>query len=302
MLSSRNNICLLSLVVSLVMILSSLPDAHAASIDELYKASAGNEEFVAPDSKELETAEELFVQTIKGAVPTAQLKKRWHDLRFDLVEIDESGKSWIILKEQERYRTGRGFYLIHKNSQSANLLQMPHRFHDRMTGEIGVAMIRSGGFAIGAWNSVPRWRFRDGVKIESDLAHRDNSYLTALTSAFLRLHPAGAIIQLHGYEVTKRKQAEARDSDAIISSGSRSVNRRVRTAAACIRQNSNLQVLIYPEDVRELGGTTNSIGRLASKSGNHGFVHLELSDAYRKKLVADRNEQDRLGACLGKAQ
>lgn len=272
--------------------------AFAESLHDAFTASAGHEEYRNPDAAELKRAEELFVKTLSGSLPFDRLQREWSDLKFDLLKLNEGGASYLVLREQEQYRCGRGFYIFRQGGAKTAMLQMPHRFHDKMTGEIGLALFKTGQFSTGAWNSIPRWKKRGGVKVDADLVHRDATYLSALTSAFLRQQPTGFVVQLHGFEGSKRREPVARKADMVISSGSRTVTRQVRALAECIAVNRRLQVLIYPEDTRELGATTNTIGHLMARQGSMGFIHLELNHAYRRQLVDDSVEQARFATCI----
>ncbi len=44
------------------------------------------------------------------------------------------------------------------------------------------------------------------------------------------------------------------------------------------------KVKIYPTEVKELGGTTNSQADLMGKQGHDGFLHVEMSLPFRQRL------------------
>lgn len=152
-----------------------------------------------------------------------------------------------------------------------------------------------------AWNTVPRWYGENGSRVDADLAHHPHSYFTALTRAFLRAAPRGTVAQLHGFDGGKRKSRNGSGADVIISSGSKNVTTGVRKASSCISRVADAKVLVYPADVRELGGTTNSIGLLMRSLGSSRFIHLELSDGFRTWLRKDQSLRAVMNQCLEEA-
>jgi hypothetical protein len=285
----------------LVSLLGILPagDAVSADIEALLHDASRDGRYRQPDDRELKKAEELFVETLSGK-PLAALRPGWNELHFDLEEVTERGSTMLLVKEQGGFRTGRGFYLIRRGGIPL-LLQMPHSFKDENTRRIGYEMALEGKCTAAAWNTVPRWYDENGTRVDADLAHLGASYFTALTRAFLRVRPAGIVAQLHGFAPEKRKSVRAAQADVIISSGRRSVTQAVRDASGCLGKDPSFKVLVYPTDVRELGGTGNAIGRLMGESGNNGFVHLELSGDLRSKLINSAAKRSLLNQCLAGA-
>lgn len=284
-----------------VIVASVMATAHPAfaksdHIGTLLREASNERDYRQPGDRELRRAEELFARTFKGE-PLSALKKGWRELDFDLIEVAAGDGPFLLLQESKGHRTGRGFYLIRK-SGLALMLQMPHSFKDEQTRRIGLDMAIAGKYAAAAWNTVPRWYDVSGGRIDADLAHKPQSYFTALTQGFLRAFPGGTVAQLHGFEKRKRKSIPGASADVIVSSGTKTVTQEVRKFAACLGEDSGTKVMIYPVDVQELGGTTNTVGRLMKVAGSSGFIHLEMSDEFRTGLRQDESRRTRMNRCL----
>lgn len=148
----------------------------------------------------------------------------------------------------------------------------------------------AGSFQAAAWNTVPR--------AESDLAHSDTSYFNTLTQAFGSLSSEGHTIQIHGFAQGKRKTLAGEQADAIVSNGTQLGNETIDALDNCLGLSTAYTVLSYPEEVQELGGTTNSQGKTLRLLGNHGFVHLELSYPFRKAASRSNALQNTLASRL----
>jgi len=123
--------------------------------------------------------------------------------------------------------------------------------------------------------------------------------MTAFSRAFAAAYPRELIIQLHGYDVSSRKSRSGAESGAILSATHASPSARLRTAAACMREHVDPATLLYGADVRELGGTTNTIARALQADGRDVFVHLEMGLPLRELLASDRDKRRALLECFG---
>ncbi len=273
--------------------------AEGAGIGTLLRQASRDGVYRHPDDRELRQAEELFVRTLKGE-SAVDLKEGWGKLNFELLEVAEGKEQFILLRERKEYKSGRGFYLLRRGGLPL-MLQMPHSFKDEQTRRIGLDMALEGRCMVAAWNTVPRWYEENGSRVDADLAHMDGTYFTALTRAFLRVSPRGTVAQLHGFEGGKRKSRRGADADVIVSSGTKNATAGVRKAAACLGAKSDAKVLVYPDNVRELGATTNVIGRLMADSGSSRFIHLEMSNEFRSGLRKNASLRASLNRCLEEA-
>lgn len=273
--------------------------AECADIGTVLREASRDGIYRQPGDQELLRAEDLFSRTLKGE-PAAALKEGWRKLNFEMLTVSAGNGEFLLLREKEGYRTGRGFFLVRRGGIPL-LLQMPHSFKDEQTRRIGLDMVMEGRCTTAAWNTVPRWYDENGSRIDADLAHHPHSYFTALTRAFLRVTPRGTVAQLHGFDGGKRTSRSGAGADVIISSGSKNVTTGVRKASSCISRGAGAEVLVYPADIRELGGTTNSIGLLMESLGSSSFIHLEMSDGFRSRLRKDRSLRAVMNQCLEEA-
>ena len=133
---------------------------------------------------------------------------------------------------------------------------------------------------------MPR-SFKDrGNVVNADMAHLPQSYYRAFSQAFAAVFPAGHILQLHGFAKQKRTTSAGARADIIISSGTNPPSPVVLATGGCLKQRlTGREVYIYPQDVLELGGVTNTIGHSLRDVGHAGFIHLELSKQLRERMI-----------------
>ncbi|WP_375171786.1 hypothetical protein [Marinobacter sp.] len=218
-------------------------------------------------------------------------------------QLEQVGFGWHQLDDgvlllTDANERGLGHYLFRLTSDSPLMVQAPHQFFDRHSGELALNLFLAGRGSVLALNSAHRRtpiRHRSG---KADLAHLEGTVFDALTRAFSQTRPDAAVVQLHGFAAGKRKSPEGRRADLIVSSGQRWLQPQAAEFAACFAESGRWQVLRYPVDVGELGGTTNVQGALLRRLGNNRFVHLELSRPLRDRLRVDRAEFDRFSGCV----
>ena len=204
----------------------------------------------------------------------------------------------LLIEEPAGSCRGGGSYLLRQGAGAIPLLiSAPHRNADLLTGTLTMRFFIEGQARAAAWNSVPR---RSAcAEDESDIARLERHPFTAFTSAFARAHPNGRVVQVHGFDVGRRRTAEARAASVILSSGSRDISPTLESIAACLRHDlPSLNVALFPLDVSELGATRNAQGRSLRDIGFQGFVHAELSLELRRRLVEDAGLRQGFLACL----
>ncbi|MBD3649214.1 MAG: hypothetical protein HUJ31_17600 [Pseudomonadales bacterium] len=167
-------------------------------------------------------------------------------------------------------------------------IQAPHGFSDLETDGVARALFAQGKFAALAINGVPRY--------EGDQAHIDNASFQLAAGAFYK-QTRGVVVQLHGFSPKKRRDPAARVADLIISNGTRKSTVATRKIAGCMKEIFP-NVLVYPDDTSELGGTTNTVGHHLQSHGHDNFYHLEFSYEARQQLVEDESRVKHLGNCL----
>jgi hypothetical protein len=210
--------------------------------------------------------------------------------------LTEPFTGWLI-NEPPGDERGRGEYLLRADAyRNPLLLSAPHRTADRFTGRITLRLFMETGAAAAAWNSVPR---RSALGGASDLARLERHPFTAFATAFAESFPDGRIVQLHGFEPARRTTEQARSASVILSNGSGSSSATLLTIAGCLRTRlPSDEVLVFPDDVKELGATRNAQGAALRRTHFQGFVHAELSLQFRERLMQDHHLLEEFGRCL----
>lgn len=265
----------------------------SASPEMMLEQSLGGD--YAPVSREAaDRAERLFRRLLENRETTEDDLGAWMDLGFSLQQLKAGGETLLALSETPQAKEGRGFFLFReKASHGRHILQAPHRRYDRGTGDLVLQLFDEGAFRAAVWNTIHR---REG-----DLARLERSYFTALA----RATGSGGrdwTIQIHGFAKQKRKTPAGRASDIILSSGQDFVAPALRRLAGCLGAPLGLRVALYPEEVEELGGTRNPVGRTLRWMGADRFLHLELSAEAREALSGDPRARAALVRCLGELE
>ena len=201
-----------------------------------------------------------------------------------------------MLRERADQRRGRGFYALRASAGAPILLQAPHQYYDAYTGAIARKLFLESDAVAAAWNTASRHQTK-----ASDLVHIQNSYCHAQSRAFATLHPQGLILQLHGFSAGKRKSAAGRGAAAIVSNGTRTPSPAATALAACLSSHLGIPALLYPRDVQELGATRNTVAADLRRQKFTGFVHLEMSEALRRRLTNDTAARQVLIQCVREA-
>ncbi|WP_126173418.1 hypothetical protein [Altericroceibacterium xinjiangense] len=196
---------------------------------------------------------------------------------------------------------GGGIYAVRPPAEDPLPLFIgaPHRGADRLTGTITYRLFLERNPAAAAWNSIPRRADGECGQGGSDIAHIRRHFFTAFSSAFAEAYPAGRVVQIHGFDVNRRTTAPARASAVILSGGTDRVTPAVQAVGDCLKvELPNHPVLLFPVDTQELGARTNTQGQALRSAGFGGFVHVELSLAFRQELAGDASLRAQLGQCL----
>jgi hypothetical protein len=268
--------------LSLVGALSVLP-AQANDLESQLKMAFGKAQFVAPENSELQRVAKNF----KQAFNDNESKVDWHQSAMER----QNFPGFIIIKEQNSMRQGRGFFALRQSETNKWLLQAPHADTDLYTGKIASRLFLEGSFKAAQWNTVSR-------KMLADMAHLPGTYWQAFTEAFAEKYPDGKIIQIHGFDQNTRKTKTGAETDMILSAGHMDPPQWLKQTAACLKSAFPGQVSLYPADVKELGGTTNSQGELLHQLGHKGFLHIEMSQKMRQQLLDHSEVRHLLIQCL----
>jgi len=257
------------------------------SLEHRVRSASRESSYQHPSIDELRAAERLFTRTLRADEPVEVLRDAWAGSHFELKAVELHDQPLWLLRESEGHQVGRGFYAFRPNATMPVAIQSPHSFGDRRTRELTARLFVDSDFAAAAFNTV----HRDIM----DAAHSHNCLLNSFTTAFLRVHRDDAFVcQLHGFSRSKRTTDRGRNSDLIVSNGTRLGAHWTQRTVTVFRDHwPNVAVRLFPDDVSELGATTNHQGRIILQSGLGRFLHLEMSaelrdDLYR--LPAPRGE------------
>jgi len=265
--------------------------AQAGELEKLWTQASGNDSFQTPKSEELAQANQLF----KASLNNQDAGAAWSGLAmesFDNAQVR-------IIRELPSHRQGRGFFALSLDPNAKHwLLQAPHGDSDLFTGKIAALLFEQGDFKGAQWNTVPRDTAIPNSADTADMAHLSDSYWQAFTQAFAEQWPGGRVVQIHGFNQSARSSKAAADSDMIVSAGHTHPPVWIQQAAQCLKTAFPNRVLLYPFDVKELGGTQNSQNQLLSAMQFQGFLHIELSKPMREALLAKSDVRQRLLDCL----
>ncbi len=249
------------------------------------------------NSADLQRAEELFGAMFKGDF-TKNLFSAWSRLGMTLSTVN-SGSTTFYKLAPTASREGSGYYLFRPAPALPVTLQAPHQFHDRHTGHIAELLFLEHSAAALALNSAHRFRVdnRSSSAVYADLAHNAASPMMAFTRAFATFYNNGKIVQIHGFARNKRDNQFNRRKAFIISGGTRWVTPTSAEVATCLAQQFS-DVALFPRDINELGGTTNSMASWLALIGHKGFIHIEIDAINRKNLLNKRQLRDAFWSCL----
>lgn len=227
---------------------------------------------------------ELWELIASGGAASARLEEELGALDLTLEELDHSGQRWLLLREGgEAWRGAGGFLFRLGEVEHEVVLQAPHSFHDRGTGELAYEAFKATSVRGFFFNSLHRhhsYPKRQASTHPADLAHTTRSAFHSLSVSWLERFEAGRIVQLHGFDASGRRG----DWDVILSVGVRS-----EVGVGLDRLRDRLIPLLgatarYPEDVRQLGATSNTLAKWCAARAPGRFVHVELSPAARARF------------------
>lgn len=280
----------------LILVLNS-PGWTASPVEDLFREARQEGEFRLSSQEEVSQAEVLFSRILQGE-RVEQLAPAWQALGYQLLDLSQGGIPLVALMEDSQRKEGRGFFLFSRREGVRHLLMIPHGFKDLRTDTIGLALFLEQNFAVGAWNTVARYRNPEDTGREQDLGKQPLSYFTALTRAFAGYRTQDKVFQLHGFTQTKRESLVAREAGGILSGGSKDKRQDIQELRSCLQTIVHDPILLFPDEVRELGGTTNISGMILRTLGHNGFIHIELNRPLRERLNRDPALRKAFGNCL----
>lgn len=261
---------------------------------------------------------QLIQHTVEKVVtPTGEQMRQMQQAWLAVLHDPENTQPWQDLGYRQitchSYRllvpdsstNGWGIIGVYPQAPAHKILQIPHQFHDRHSGEIGAALFLAGKFRVVQWNNVVRYNDHQPANL-SDMTKTERSSFSALALALVEFsatdvaspkHQAPPrLYQLHGFAGAKRNEPRAQHADIIVSSGGYAPNIHSLTLNKC--WSDSYATLLFPDDTRELGATKNASNAvLLSHQLPDRFIHIELSDKLRNQLL-DPAAFIRWGSCL----
>ncbi len=189
--------------------------------------------------------------------------------------------------------------LVVYSSKAKLLVQVPHRFYDRGTWQIAKQWRSHETLAALMVNTVHR--YGEG-RHSRDFSTAPNNAFLAAAEAFIATRPEGIVVQLHGFSRHKRKTAAGAVANVVLSYGRKAVRKELQKLtrmANCINKTFKVNVLVYPIEVEELGGTQNIIAKAFVAQGfKDRFIHIELDADFRAFLKMEKAQSMRLYDCI----
>lgn len=222
----------------------------------------------------------------------ARVIQRSQACGFSVQGVDVGGARYLVLTEPAQARSGAGAYVFRLGPATAErevVLQAPHVFFDRGSGEIALATFLGAGDRVRALfvNTAHR---RAGAPTEgsisgpADACRNPTHALARATDGVLDGLDGVDIIQIHGFRADREIEG-LRDVEAVVSAGDEGGSTPSSTAVATgIATRLGVVVARFPEDTSSLGATRNAQGASARARGNAAFVHVELGASLRSRL------------------
>ena len=251
-----------------------------------------------PNAADVQVAKEMFALLLRPERDLDRVVALCVQLHLDLLRVREGEQRFLIIAEPPDRRMGRGFFVFRTSPAVATVLQAPHAFYDVLTGDIVHRLFMENRALAAAWNTASRRVPIGDSEHVADLAHLKRSYFQAFTEAVTEAKPEVEVIQLHGFTRSKRTSPQGKVSDIILSNGTRKPPARLSQSVECLEQRCGAAVSLFPRDVNELGGTTNTQVRAFRRAGRRGFLHVELSRPLRERLARDARTRLYFWHCL----
>jgi hypothetical protein len=290
--------------------------ATGSSLQEIYEqtqTSASLNQYHIPLQAELNGFKVLFRKIIeiherKKFRSLKTLEKSAGKLGFQILRVtDASGSEYTAIAEKPDAMVGRGIYILADRKKKIRpvLIQTPHSQSDANTGKIGINAIENTDAAAFFSSTVRRnTRSKDAIPSEptepADVAHNSNSFFHAATEVFGQMHPDLLILQLHGFDPAN-DETDTRDYNVIISEG-----RQTAVVTGLVAETIRILREAFPDrriaefgvETHELGARTNVQGKFIRKYITVEFLHLELSQLFRKELVQTISVRNEFFRCL----
>jgi hypothetical protein len=213
----------------------------------------------------------------------------------------ESGSVWLLSEEVGKNR-GAGAVALRVEAPSPIIVEVPHSFFDQGTLQMGLTVFDDLGARAFLTNTLHRGgigseearmqKVRSGDS-ESDVAHAQRSFFHQAHLELGRIWPRDHVVQLHGFRDEKVPTAKiivsAAGTNAETAPLAKAFNDAFGTGTA----------RLYPEEVDQLGGTTNVQAR-ANRDETRSFFHIEVAASLRAQLSRQKSMRERFARALSK--
>lgn len=243
----------------------------------------------------------------------------WSDVSLEQFSVQSPSVELTSLMESGKRRSGLPQVLWKSpkpgqgepKMQGGWILQAPHRFFDRRTGELALALFARQdprNAKVLFLNTKHRYAQSDGSKKKkehnpSDVCHNASHGFQRITQKVMLAMNSNEIVQLHGFGPKNKKRDKAL---AIVSSGNPSAaSPRAHALVSALRKHFGAGILLFPRDTSQLGATTNVQGHMVKsyaarepERSENGFLHIEMSQALRTSLLEDPKALDAFAEIL----
>ena len=247
--------------------------------------------YVEPTDVERTALRDAVERLVRGQQPPSV-----EPLGFEVVPLP-SWPDTVLVREKGRLRGG-GAYVVRKSSSSKLLVEAPHTFFDEGTFTLGCELFQRTGARAFFINTSHRYKSAPKTpegKNPADVAHSPTTFFHAATEGAIAGQKGLAVVQLHGFA------AREVDARAVVSNGDKTPGVPwVTKAATSLAEIMGGKVLRFPEDTAELGATTNVQGIAVRRAGGR-FLHVEMDDEMRRRLLAEPELRSRALDAIGSA-
>ncbi len=242
-----------------------------------------------------------WVTAVATAVITGELPTKAPPRGF-VGRTADGGRYWLVAERDEDKR-GAGLLVLRLGRARPFLVEAPHTFFDRGTLELALLALDRLEARAMLINTMPRSAKESAEeRVEhaksgaspSDVAHVKVSFFSSAHSVLTAVDPELVAVQLHGFRDERARGAEVVVSASDTRGNARAVANALRSVL------SPTGVLLYPDDIRDLGGTKNAQAAL-SRASHSAFIHVEMSATLRGRLAKDKALAGRVMEALGAA-
>lgn len=261
---------------------------------EEVKKQGNKGEYIPPSKEELEKVYNISKKILEIAENDKwdifkEIENEVKEIGFKLLTFSNSNNKFIALLESENNYSGKGGYIFRIGIVRYNniLLQAPHSFFDKDTFQIALDIFFNYPIKGFYFNTMHRYKIEKEVDNKKffpcDVAHNPESYFQEMTKGYINNLENPLIIQIHGFSP---KDLENSQIKMVLSTGKLkgSDNYFEKITKNMKKEFGNEFVKIYPEEISILGGETNVQGKFIAKIKKGGFLHIELSNNFRKEL------------------